>query len=567
MKRWIIILAAVATASAASAQESGGLIMGKDMLAPSDLFELSQTQFNFGTARAMAMAGAFTSLGADLSSMSINPAGLGMYRHNDLSITPMMSFMRGESNADPYGRNKRDRFAMANVGGVANIYEGSGKVVSINFGFGYNRIADLNYDYSYQRWGQAATIGDAYARQLNWAGVSKNDFYTNNGAGNWNWDRIPADLFNAALAYRGFLIDQTDASDPSTWTPTWVGNNADIAHFTTMRSRGSIGEYDISLGMNINNKFYIGATLGIQSVYQHKYIDYAEEFFYDDGTGTAADGHGQSGLDYQLLWWKLNQDVSINGTGINFKAGIVYRPFANLRIGAAIHTPTYYTLDYKFQSAAAGLAYANNDSDPNVTPDSQGFISTAGDGNMTSPLIIDDGPNSWSFVSPTRLLLGVSYSLGDRALVSVDYERDWYNGIRAKDLPSGFDLSLQDYRSEFTSNFKGSNTLRVGAEVKPLPNVALRAGYGFAGSMLRNPKEWYYNTPLTYQTTCYSAGVGFAIGGFTIDLAYQYLDTKNTSYYLYYALDAATGMMDTASPVYSTDYTRHYAILTLGYKF
>ena len=85
--------------------------------------------------------------------------------------------------------------------------------------------------------------------------------------------------------------------------------------------------------------------------------------------------------------------------------------------------------------------------------------------------------------------------------------------------------------------------------------------------MLRNPKEWYYNTPLTYQTTCYSAGVGFAIGGFTIDLAYQYLDTKNTSYYLYYALDAATGMMDTASPVYSTDYTRHYAILTLGYKF
>ena len=166
-----------------------------------------------------------------------------------------------------------------------------------------------------------------------------------------------------------------------------------------------------------------------------------------------------------------------------------------------------------------------------------------------------------------RLMFGASYTFGKMAVISVDYERDWYNGIRAKDLPSGFDLSLQDYRSEFTSNFKGSNTLRVGAEVKPLPNVALRAGYGFAGSMLRNPKEWYYNTPLTYQTTCYSAGVGFAIGGFTIDLAYQYLDTKNTSYYLYYALDAATGMMDTASPVYSTDYTRHYAILTLGYKF
>ena len=124
MKRWIIILAAVASASAAAAQnnQSGGLIMDKDLLMPSDFFELSQTQFNFGTARAMAMAGAFTSLGADLSSMSINPAGLGMYRHNDISFTPMMSFVRSDTNADPYGRNHRNRFAMANVGGVANLY-------------------------------------------------------------------------------------------------------------------------------------------------------------------------------------------------------------------------------------------------------------------------------------------------------------------------------------------------------------------------------------------------------------------------------------------------------------
>ena len=189
------------------------------------------------------------------------------------------------------------------------------------------------------------------------------------------------------------------------------------------------------------------------------------------------------------------------------------------------------------------------------------MASNFNDRGDTTPSLEDVSPYTWDFVSPTRLMFGASYTFGKMAVISVDYERDWYNGIRAKDLPSGFDLSLQDYRSEFTSNFKGSNTLRVGAEVKPLPNVALRAGYGFAGSMLRNPKEWYYNTPLTYQTTCYSAGVGFAIGGFTIDLAYQYLDTKNTSYYLYYALDAAAGMMDTASPVYSTDYTRHYAIL------
>lgn len=565
MKRWIIILAAVASATAAAAQnnQSGGLIMDKDLLMPSDFFELSQTQFNFGTARAMAMAGAFTSLGADLSSMSINPAGLGMYRHNDISFTPMMSFVRSDTNADPYGRNHRDRFAMANVGGVANLYEGSGKLISVSFGFGYNRIADLNYDYSFQRWGQKATIGDVYSRLLNWSGVSKNDFYNNGGSGDWNWDRISAQYFNSALGYRGFLIDQTDPKDPATWKPTWVGNNADIAHFTTFRSRGSIGEYTLSLGANIDNKLYVGATLGIQSVYQRKYIDYAEEFFYNDGTGTAADGHGQSGLDYQLLWWKLNQSAIISGTGVNFKAGIIYRPIENLRIGAAIHTPTYYDLDYKFQSSAAGLAYANNDSDPNVKPDRDGFISTAGDGNMTTPLLVDDGPNSWSFVSPTRLLLGVSYSFADRAVISVDYERDWYNGIRVKDNPVGLD-SQTWYNDTFRHNFKGSNIVRVGAEFKPLPVLALRAGFGYSGSMLKD-ENTILASPAIKQTTYCGAGIGFVLArGVLLDVAYQYLSSKTTDYYLFYVEDSE-GMAESAR--YATIFNRHNVAVTLGFRF
>ena len=192
----------------------------------------------------------------------------------------------------------------------------------------------------------------------------------------------------------------------------------------------------LSVGANINNKIYIGASLGIQSVYQRKYIDYVEEYFYDAPSQNTPD-FGNSGLDYQLLRWKLNQSVIVDGTGVNFKAGIVYRPTANLRLGAAIHTPTYYSLDRKFQSAAAGLAYANNDTDPNVTPDKNGYISTANDPNMTSPLLVDDGPNGWSFVSPTRLMFGASYTFGERGVISVDYERDWYNGIRIKDNPSG----------------------------------------------------------------------------------------------------------------------------------
>ena len=258
----------------------------------------------------------------------------------------------------------------------------------------------------------------------------------------------------------------------------------------------------------------------------------------------------------------------VDGTGVNFKAGIVYRPTANLRLGAAIHTPTYYSLDRKFQSAAAGLAYANNKNpedhaEDNVTPDKDGYISTANDPNMTSPLLVDDGPNGWSFVSPTRLMFGASYTFGERGVISVDYERDWYNGIRIKDNPSGLD-SQSWYNDSFRQNFKASNIVRVGAEFKPLPVLSLRAGFGYSGSMVRDD-EFPPASPVIKQTTYYGAGVGFVLSrGVLLDLAYQYVSSKLSDYYLFYAEDKVGY---TESALYSTDINRHNVALTLGFRF
>ena len=163
-------------------------------------------------------------------------------------------------------------------------------------------------------------------------------------------------------------------------------------------------------------------------------------------------------------------------------------------------------------------------------------------------------------------MFGASYNIGTFAVLSVDYERDWYNGIRVKNIPSGFDISQQDYREEFKDNFKASNTLRIGAEVKPMPNFALRVGYGLNDGALRNAYSDYYNRPLTYRTACYSGGIGYSFGRTTLDLAYQHLVQSQTSYMLYYALEDS-GVFDTASPYYSTEFKRNYVTLTLGYRF
>ena len=155
-----LLSAALFATAPVSAQNSGGLLMDRDIVTPSDLFELSQTTFSLGTARSMAMAGAFTSLGADLTSMAINPAGLGMYRRNEISITPLMSFARAENNAPAFNSNGKNRFSIGNFGFTANVYEGSGPLVSVNIGFGYNRLQDLNYQYSYYTQGNVSSIAD-----------------------------------------------------------------------------------------------------------------------------------------------------------------------------------------------------------------------------------------------------------------------------------------------------------------------------------------------------------------------------------------------------------------------
>ena len=521
----------------------GGLMMDHDGMMSNDMYALSQVNFGFGTARSMAMAGAFTSLGGDLSSMGINPAGLAMFRHNEISISPMMGFQNSTNSAQDWGDNQQSRFAISNFSTTFKLYEGSSSnLVSLNVGLGYNRVADFNYRYGYSSLSAPSdspyrSINDAFVRQLGQGGV----FPDNDGALNYAFG--DAYYWGGILAYNNWLIDAERDEFGDYWTSAnTLGVNASVGHTVGVESKGSIGEYQVALAANFNNTLYVGGTIGIQYVHWDRQFYYGEDYIYNGQQPVYADG---TPIAEPAEWLDYNQAVEMSGAGVNFKLGAIYRPFPALRLGAAIHTPTYYALDRTYQ------AYMGSNYNPN--------------GDTTLPLE-DMGEQTWDFVSPTRLMFGASYTFGRMAVVSVGYERTWYNGMRVKNIPDGFDLSEEDYRAEFKANYKGANTLRIGAEIKPLSVVSLRAGYGISDAMLRNDKELYYNTPTTYKTTCISAGLGFQLGAVSLDLAYQYIKNEQTQYMLFYALDD-TGYFDSASPTYKTDFERNYVTLTMGYKF
>lgn len=544
------VVAAVMMSASVSAQRFGGLLFDRDGMMTGDMYELSQVNFGFGTARSMAMAGAFTSLGGDVSSMGINPAGLGMYRSNDFSISPMMGFQRSSSNASSWGDNGWDRFAMSNVGFVFNVVESSSDkgLISFNFGVGYNRVADFNYRYGYHSESTPSTaplrsVVDAFSLQLGSGGVFPTE---PNGALGYNFG--DAYYWGGILAYNGYLLDAEQDAQGMYWTSAnRIGANAGVGHTMNVESRGSIGEVDLSFGMNFSNKFYVGATLGLQIVNWKRGFYYSEDFLYNGGVAQYGDG---TPLEAPAEWLDYNQVVDISGTGINLKLGAIYRPIPALRLGVALHTPTSYSLDRKYQASLG-----SNFSQP-----------LNGNGGDVTPVLSDKGENAWVMNSPTRLMFGASYAFGRMAVISVDYERTWYNGMRMMEVPYGFGIYPSDYRYRIKEEYKGANTLRVGAEIKPVPFISLRAGYGLQSSMLRHDKQSYFNRPQSYRTVAITGGVGFSFGRTTLDFAYQNILNKQTSYYLYWA-DDANGEVNTESHRYTTNLRRHYAVMTLGYRF
>lgn len=560
MKRAKYLIMAVmccATIATLRAQQVGfgGTVMEQAGLSVADFVQLSQPQL-YGTARSMAMANAFVSLGGDMASVGINPAGLGMFRTSEVTITPLVTIQRSQNSAVSYNSNAKSRFTLSNVGLLYSAYQGSGTVTSVNLGFSYNRVADLNYRTSFQ-WDSPFDGSNAGPSILNlMAGqLTVNNLYPDKeGFLGYYGDNYP-DLWGAMMAYNAYMINPYQDAEGKFWEADHIGHNARIGHFYDMESIGSINEFAFSGGVNIGNTFYIGATIGIQSVSQKKHIYYGEDYRYLNASGEvipAVNADGQELIE-QTDYMHYNQAARISGTGVNFKIGMIWRPIESLRLGFAVHTPTYYSLEHEYGGQMAAMNY-DNDTGKYHPQD----VNT--DGTW-----VDAGGDAWQFTSPARLMFGASYTFGTRAVISVDYERDWYNGIRVKNTPFWIpDPGAYD-REAFKQGFCGTNTVRIGAEIKPVERWALRAGFALTNSMIRHAGS-VQSSPLPDQTLYITAGTGFLLSRrVTLDIAYQYCRTDQSDYRLFYAI-SGSGLLDAAEPV-NTQYTRHNIAFSLSYKF
>lgn len=279
MKKVLVSILAIASFGGAMAQRNtieGGALTKMSNFKTTDMLAFSQYDYTLGTARSSAMAGAFTSLGADLASMSINPAGLGMYRSSEFSISPSLSFSSMNNSRaggiDNLSGNKTN-FALGNVGVALNVYQGSGALTSFTLGFGYNKLVDFNSRNTFGMAPDSYSIADMMALQLH--GIDPETLASKSNP--YNNSSYPTDLWGAILGYQTSLVDPIDGNMYSVNAILPTATNSHYADFTR---KGYLGEYNISGGFNFSNKLYMGFSLGIQDIdyrmtaeYQEAYVD------------------------------------------------------------------------------------------------------------------------------------------------------------------------------------------------------------------------------------------------------------------------------------------------------
>lgn len=527
------------------------LLAGTERVQAQDTEELltfSRHNFGLSSARSAGMGGAFTSLGADALSLSLNPAGVAMYTAGEASVTGGLKV--GATSTDYRGFNyfngrnenigRNQNATKGNVSSMSLVYakQVDGSNNSFSLAFGMNRLADFNRRSRAVGFSEEWSIADMFAAQLSDRGFASGTLGSQNGDIYKAFYGRPPGSWGSIMAYQTGLVDPWDFNDPNNTKYTTfdiLGDGVMIDPGRNRKTEGAINEYAITGGFNLDDIFYVGMSVGIQDIYYDRYDTYTEVTYMPDGSQNI----GLDNLTYR-------QNLRLGGTGVNLKVGATVRPVSWLRIGMAYHSPTWINMDEEYEESLTVYDWRDLSGGS--------YLPVYSD----TPYYVQD----YNMRTPSRFNAGISAMLGTIGMISVDYERAWYN--KMKYTTNGF----EDLNGDIKEFYKPGNTVRVGLEMQPFRSFFLRGGYGFSSSP-------YKNSGSIGEYQQYSAGMGYRNRLFNVDLAYVYGTTKQLPTKLFSDWVGHDPVTAQEEPVYllepsGTVYTKernHHVLLSVGVRF
>ena len=529
----VLALAVVLPAAAQDTYESGRLLMN----------DLN------GTARYVGMGGAMEALGAEISTISTNPAGIGLFRHSTVSVS---AGLVSQQDSKEFGGKNGTKMSFDQLGIVYSSRVSRSSFV--NVGFNFHKSHNFNQILS-----AANSLRNASLNMLSYHKADLED--VRRGGYYWDFnDRGHVIGYeNETSPYRAQTFSQTDYLNMNALNLEFDADNnaqmfynaADYYMFDRSQ-RGWISDFDFNVSGNQGDRFYWGVTVGIHDVNYKGYSIYTERLLNSEGSDVGYDGN-EDYVDYI-------DTRRIEGTGIDVKAGIIVRPIAEspFRFGLYVSTPTWYEL--------------TTDNDTDFNNDSEyGCEDSWYSGESYK----------FRYYTPWKFGASLGHTLGTNVALGLTYEVSNYasavNRIISDD-PDYYDRERSYVDGPMKDNaenaLKTVHLLKAGVEFKPDTDLALRAGYNYQSAAYNKNgvRDMKLDSPgVSYaSTTDYvnwkdthriTFGMGYKLSGWNFDIAYQYQLTSG-DFYPMQKFEADQNVGST-----NVDFKRHQVLLTVGYTF
>ncbi|CAM1373517.1 conserved exported hypothetical protein [Tenacibaculum litopenaei] len=343
-------------------------------------------------------------------------------------------------------------------------------------------LGNRNLSYQSNFYGNAATAENDYFN-LNQAGATLT--FDNTGSSEWNRFALTVnykiksdyDSFYLTNGKSGFLKFTEHFND--TRSPK-IQFDRSLDQSYSVQQRGQLSVFNIGISAVHQNKLYLGASVNFHDLSFNRVALLKETN--DDVNGNVLNASNIV-------------DSYIQGNGLSFTIGFIYKPQKFIRLGLAYETPTWYeeiTEDYRNDLSLSSVSALNING--GIDRIRNGF--------------------AYRFKTHSRVTASGALVFGKHGLLSVDYTYKDFRNIKFRENDTNFIEANQN----FTTQFRGSHALSVGTEWR-MDRMSIRGGYHYE----KNPN---LNVALGGNDNKdnirgFSAGVGYNFGNMKIDLSYR----------------------------------------------
>ena len=453
-----------------------------------DAYRWSQTSYA-GSARYVAMGGAFGAVGGDFSAFTANPAGSSVFAFSEVGFSLDYSSFE---NSTLYNNNRstnEENLLHFPQGGIVlvldNTTNGDWSKVAIGLNIerahnyrqthavsGYNQGGIDQYFLDYA---QGRFLGDISILSGENFQEAYRDIGERQGLG------YPGQ--QALFGYEGFIVNPIPLADNDDPThPDIVDYRSNTAsgengyrHALFNTHKGGINKFTLNVSSVFQKKLFIGLN-----IHTYRLRFQQQHNFFEDGYSS------DSGVRETNFYNRLET----NGSGSSFQLGAIYKLSNALRLGVSLQSPTYYQLNDRIRQVLT--VDLNDENNTNVRLDPE-----------TETVFPD-----YDFQTPGHLRGSMAYVFKDKGLISIDYTSKNYSQMQ---FTPADDLFFQSLNQTLNNQFGRTQTWQVGGEFRLNPLFSLRGGFIHESSPVALEEN--------LETTIFSTGVGLNFGPSTVDIA------------------------------------------------